>query len=38
MEAIIFEVVTKATLFLAAIIAFIVWMNAGFPMWTITRR
>jgi hypothetical protein len=38
MEAIVFEVVTKAGLFLAAIIGLICWHNAGCPFWTISRR
>jgi hypothetical protein len=38
MQAVIFEVLTKAVLLMVGIGAFIVWANAGFPLWTITRR
>lgn len=38
MEATIFEVLTKCLLTLGGIVAFLVWANAGFPFYTITRR
>lgn len=38
MEAIIFEIVTKAALLLAGIIGLAVWHNAGCPVVTIRRR
>jgi hypothetical protein len=39
-EAIVFEIVTKSTLALAAIVAFAVWAWVGFPVWvpTLNRR
>ena len=38
MEAIVFEVVTKAGLLLAGIGGFVWWLNAGCPFYTITRK
>jgi hypothetical protein len=38
MENVVFEVVTKAGFTLAAIVAFVAWANAGYPMFTIVRR
>lgn len=38
METIIFEVVTKAGMLLAGIVALAVWYNAGMPFVTISRK
>lgn len=38
MEAIVFEVVVKASFLLAGIGGFIAWANAGFPFYTVTLR
>jgi hypothetical protein len=38
MEAVLFEVVTKAGLLLAGIVALAAWWNAGFPYVTISRK
>jgi hypothetical protein len=38
MEATLFAVVTKAGLLLASIVGIIVWVNAGCPFYTISRR
>lgn len=38
METVVFEVLTKAALLMGAIVAFIVWANAGFPFYTVSLR
>lgn len=38
METVVFEVLTKAALLIAGIVAFILWANAGFPFYTVTLR
>ncbi len=38
MPAILFTVLTDCLLGLAAIVALVVWINAGCPFWTVTRR
>lgn len=38
MENVVFEVVTKAGLLIAGIVGLAVWVNAGCPVYTITRK
>lgn len=38
MESVIFEVMTKAGLLLAGIVAVVCWFNAGCPFVTISRK
>ena len=38
MEAVLFEVVTRAGCLLVGIIALVVWYNAGCPFVTISRK